>query len=57
MHCKIQTKDSTTFERTKNTTRLRMGLTMRLLGEILSNSRQIDTLVAIRVKKVWSHSP
>ena len=52
MHCKIQMRDSTTFERIKNTTRLWMGLMIRLLGEMRSKSKQIDTLVAIRVKKV-----
>lgn len=45
------------FERTKNATRPWMGLSMRLLGEMRNNSKQIDTLVIIRVKKVWIHSP
>ena len=49
MHCKIQSSDIIRFDTNKNIIRLCIGLIIRLLGEIRSSSRQIDTLVIIKV--------
>ena len=34
-----------------------IGLMIRLLGDMRSSNRQIDTLVTVKVKKVNIHSP